>query len=659
MEPMSSDETLNMSVLKVDTVDQLTSPAFGPIGFRRFERGPPKSSCPTCVKHTTDRGSHCLGHFGHIDIGKTVVQPILRSDFLKFIKEICPICLRKYDQPKERKIGVVIAEELEVLRWYIQEYIQGRVETWEIDCCGCSCYLGLSNNGDILSYGSLSISFEMLTILHKMLLKDSSSFSSLLCRLLPVPPSSVRTLGSKDLPMDDLNKAYEDLCERALSEGRRESNMSYYLFTISDKILELTKRKEGLFRAAIFGKRVDRSCRGVITGDPSLHPDQVGIPKVMSKSLRRVVQVTRENQSQIFIWLNQGILSRTLEDLEEDESLLQVEVDPFEVVFGMRFERDLIDDDLVLFNRQPSLSALSLMTFKAKIKNKGDDTISLNPLLTSAFNADFDGDEMNLFVTDFPEARLDMERMTPTACLGPKLDGRRSVQPIQDSVTISYILADCDQVDPRLSMDAITSIDLFRRERGLKVVYRKIPSTGKELLSLCFPLFRPYQCDTMDRFSIGNIIDEIAQTSKEEALAFCQSLQIVSILWCERNSLSVSSQDMEKMIQSGARGSSRNLSQMFQSVGQQYVGGQEPSESLCISATVRSKPLGMCTRSYLGGLDPEEFFYHQMAARVNIANVSVGTASSGYTGNMMRKMMSDVREEKGLYLLHGRHVVKF
>ena len=86
-----------------------------------------------------------------------------------------------------------------------------------------------------------------------------------------------------------------------------------------------------------------------------------------------------------------------MQDLKGCSGAMVTTVDPEDIVEGQRYWRSLRDGDAVLFNRQPSLSRDSLMSFRVRIQKDSNLTISMNPIITGPFNADFNGDEMNIF----------------------------------------------------------------------------------------------------------------------------------------------------------------------------------------------------------------------------------------------------------------------
>lgn len=162
------------------------------------------------------------------------------------------------------------------------------------------------------------------------------------------------------------------------------------------------KGKEGRFRYNLMGKRVDFSARTVITPDPILELDQLGVPEAIAMNLTVPEHVTRENMAVMRQLVANGpnkwpgakyIIRHDGKqiDLSNLGNKANAHLDP-----GYIVERQLRDGDYVIFNRQPSLHKMSLMGHRVKVLPFC--TFRLNLSVTSPYNADFDGDEMNMHV---------------------------------------------------------------------------------------------------------------------------------------------------------------------------------------------------------------------------------------------------------------------
>ncbi len=177
-------------------------------------------------------------------------------------------------------------------------------------------------------------------------------------------------------------------------------------------ITERIKGKEGRIRKNLAGKRVNFSARTVISPDPNLKLNEVGIPSRVAKILTVAERVTSTNMNRMkelikseeypaanYILRPDGKRKRITEELRED---LVEEIEP-----GYIVERHLVDGDVVLFNRHPSLHRASLMAHFVKVLP--GKTFRVHPAVCNPYNADFDGDEMNIHAPQTEEARAEAE----------------------------------------------------------------------------------------------------------------------------------------------------------------------------------------------------------------------------------------------------------
>nr|SVE78682.1 EOG090X00FC [Daphnia lumholtzi] len=178
-------------------------------------------------------------------------------------------------------------------------------------------------------------------------------------------------------------------------------------------IVQRLKGKQGRFRGNLSGKRVDFSGRTVISPDPNLRIDQVGVPELVAKIL---TFPTRVNEANIELMRK---LVRNGADVYPGANYLQEKDSDFKkfLKYGNRdsiarnlklgdlIERHMMDEDIVLFNRQPSLHKLSIMCHRAKVLPHR--TFRFNECVCTPYNADFDGDEMNLHLPQTEEARAE------------------------------------------------------------------------------------------------------------------------------------------------------------------------------------------------------------------------------------------------------------
>jgi DNA-directed RNA polymerase II subunit RPB1 len=191
-------------------------------------------------------------------------------------------------------------------------------------------------------------------------------------------------------------------------------------------IAQRLKGKEGRIRGNLMGKRVDFSGRTVITADPNLGVQQVGVPRSVAMNLTVPERVTAFNMAELGALVANGPMTHpgAKHIIRSDGTRIDLRYvkNKSELLLanGWIVERHLRDGDVVLFNRQPSLHKMSIMGHRAKVLDWS--TFRLNLSCTAPYNADFDGDEMNLHVPQSLPARAEAELMMLVAscyCLGP------------------------------------------------------------------------------------------------------------------------------------------------------------------------------------------------------------------------------------------------
>jgi DNA-directed RNA polymerase subunit beta' len=189
-------------------------------------------------------------------------------------------------------------------------------------------------------------------------------------------------------------------------------------------LADMLKGKQGRFRQNLLGKRVDYSGRSVIVVGPELKLDQVGIPKKMALEIFKPFVIRKILEKQLAF--NVKAASRLVED-ETDEVWQCLE--------------EVIKDKLVLINRAPTLHRLSIQAYYPVLIE--GEAIRIHPMVCKAFNADFDGDQMAVFLPLSEEAQKEAkERMLSSLNLLKPATGTPMVTLYQDIVLGCYWLTD-------------------------------------------------------------------------------------------------------------------------------------------------------------------------------------------------------------------------
>ncbi|KAF7510795.1 hypothetical protein GJ744_005895 [Endocarpon pusillum] len=211
------------------------------------------------------------------------------------------------------------------------------------------------------------------------------------------------------------------------------------------------KGKQGRFRGNLSGKRVDYSGRTVISPDPNLNIDQVAIPILVAKNMTYPETVSRYNKAKLQQrvrngwdkWPGANYIIKASGGFQIMLKFAKRELIAEQLMEGDTVERHLEDGDIVLFNRQPSLHKLSILSHFVKVRPHR--TFRLNECVCNPYNADFDGDEMNLHVPQTEEARTEAVQLMGVKhnIVTPK-NGEPIISAIQDFVTAAYLLSSLD-----------------------------------------------------------------------------------------------------------------------------------------------------------------------------------------------------------------------
>ncbi|XP_050313380.1 DNA-directed RNA polymerase I subunit RPA1 [Anthonomus grandis grandis] len=212
-------------------------------------------------------------------------------------------------------------------------------------------------------------------------------------------------------PIEKLNNCWEDLQSDVNGLLSKDPGMNREGIGLK----QIIEKKEGIIRQHMMGKRVNFAARSVITPDPNLDVGEVGIPEVFAKKLTFPVPVTPWNVEQlrqlikngpevhpgaVLVEMEDGSIKRiNPENKTQQESLLKILLTPHNQRRGgfqgvKIVHRHLQNGDILLLNRQPTLHKPSIMAHRARIL-KGEKTLRLHYANCKAYNADFDGDEMN------------------------------------------------------------------------------------------------------------------------------------------------------------------------------------------------------------------------------------------------------------------------
>ncbi|MCU0798108.1 MAG: DNA-directed RNA polymerase subunit A' [Candidatus Thermoplasmatota archaeon] len=461
---ISPDEVRKMSATKIITADTYDDDGF-PIemGLMDPRLGviEPGLKCKTCGRKVDE----CPGHFGHIDLA----MPVIHEGYTKLIKEllqsICRACGR-VKLPKERmdlylgkirELGDISLHpfQFQTMTDQIRDEAMDSMQCPHPDCGEKCKAISLDKPTTFREEGHKLTPKEIRERLERIpgeqlpLLGINPEVARpewMILTSLPVPPVTVRpsiTLESGDRSEDDLTHKLVDVLRinQRLQENRDSGApqlivedlwelLQYHITTYFDNqtsgipparhrsgrplktLAQRLKGKEGRFRSNLSGKRVNFSARTVISPDPYISINEVGVPKEIAMELTVPIRVNEFNFEQTKEFVLRGpevhpganyIIRPDGQRLrltdKNKESLLE------KVMVGYVVERHLMDGDIVLFNRQPSLHRMSMMAHEVRVME--GKTFRLNLPDCPPYNADFDGDEMNLHCLQGEEARAE------------------------------------------------------------------------------------------------------------------------------------------------------------------------------------------------------------------------------------------------------------
>lgn len=265
--------------------------------------------------------------------------------------------------------------------------------------------------------------------------------------------------------------------------------------------------KEGRIRGNLMGKRADKTARSVITPDPGISIDELGVPYDIAQTLTRDEIVNVHNIKRLTQLVRNGPVwpgANSYESKSESTFQSGSGISAGSVISGVRksflhgnlakaeyrakivlkvgdvVQRHLLDGDVVLFNRQPSLHKMSMMGHRAKILP--GKTFRLNPQVCTPYNADFDGDEMNMHVPNSLQAVAEIREiaLVPTQIVSPQAS-RPIMGLIQDALLASYRFTKV-RPEPHLNtMQLMTLLGVTSGYAGRLPTQNKIENNNKML----------------------------------------------------------------------------------------------------------------------------------------------------------------------------------
>jgi DNA-directed RNA polymerase subunit A' len=526
-------------IVTADTYDEDGYPIEGGLMDPRLGVVDPGLKCKTCGGRVGD----CPGHFGRIELARPVIHVGYAKQINKILRAICRKCgrlLLPEERIKEYRREIRRAVKVGKTGDSIIESIFKEARTAKV-CPHCDeeqFDIKFEKPTSFIENKNRLSPTDVRERLEKIKDEDAEvmGFDLSVARpewmvltVLPVPPVTVRpsiTLESGERSEDDLTHKLVDILRinQRLVENVEAGApqliiedlwelLQYHITTYFNNevagvpparhrsgrplktLAQRLKGKEGRFRSNLSGKRVNFSARTVISPDPNIGINEVGVPEVIAKELTVPVRVTPGNIEHLKEVVRRGpdkypganYIERVdggrvrLGKVKNIEEVLE------KVEIGGKVHRHLRDGDVVMFNRQPSLHRMSIMAHEVRVMPY--KTFRLNLCVCPPYNADFDGDEMNLHAIQGEEARAEARVLmrVQEQILSPRFGGP-IIGGIHDHISGAYLLTRKEtRFTPEEAAQILYNAGITEELPEPKVDNGQEYYTGKQLFSLLLP----------------------------------------------------------------------------------------------------------------------------------------------------------------------------
>tara|TARA_Y100000310_G_scaffold25352_1_gene24266 strand:- start:6388 stop:9159 length:2772 start_codon:yes stop_codon:yes gene_type:complete len=538
-------DTITFSVLSPKMIKQMASakvvtpelydregyPVDGGLMDTRLGVIDPGLKCKTCGSKLKE----CIGHFGYIEMARPIIHVKFVTNVLTLLKFTCRDCGRIL-VPKSsmaKYLPILSKMDSNEAKKKIKDIVSSQKTTTKCPHCSAKQHTVKIEKPTTFMENDKRISpVEIRTRLEKIPDDDLKLFGLdaeyvrpewMVLTVMAIPPVTMRpsiTLENGERSEDDLTHKLGDIVRinqrlfENINAGAPEiiiedlwDLLQYHITTFFDNsiaqlpvarhrsgqplktITERIKSKDGRIRHNLAGKRTNFSARTVISPDPNIRLNEVGVPEKIATNITIPERVTPWNIDYLKKFVEKGPSEypganyivrpdgkkKRITDETKEASLEELKP-------GYLVERHLIDGDMSAFNRQPSLHRMSMMCHIIRILP--GRTLRLNPAVCHPFNADFDGDEMNLHVPQTEESRAEAELLmqVQTQLISPRY-GLSVMGCVQDATSGNYLL---------------TIENEYKREEAVQLLYQagvtdfsELPTkeiiSGREIFSLLLP----------------------------------------------------------------------------------------------------------------------------------------------------------------------------
>ncbi|KAJ8310654.1 hypothetical protein KUTeg_012519 [Tegillarca granosa] len=736
---LSPDEIRRMSVteggIKYSETTEGGRPKLGGLMDPRQGVIDRQSRCQTCAGQM----SECPGHFGHIELAKPVFHIGFLTKTIKVLRCVCFYCskiLIDTDSPKVKDIlqrskgypGKRMAHIYDLCKGRKGHGGCGRYQP-QIRRQGLDLTAEWKHTNEESQEKKIALTAERVHEIFKRISDEECIILGMdpkharpdwmVVTVMPVPPLPVRpavVMFGSARNQDDLTHKLADIVKANNQLRRNEQNgaaahiiaedtkmLQFHVATLTDNELpglpkavqksgrplksvkQRLKGKEGRVRGNLMGKRVDFSARTVITPDPNLRIDQVGVPRTIAQNMTFPEIVTPFNIDRMHELVQRGAnqypgAKYVVRDNGERIDLrFHQKASDLHLQIGYKVERHMQDNDYIVFNRQPTLHKMSMMCHRVKVLPWS--TFRMNLSVTTPYNADFDGDEMNLHLPQSLETKAEISNLAlvPKMIITPQAN-RPVMGIVQDTLT-AVLIEDGDLICGILckktlgassgALAHVVYMELGFETAGL--LYGNIQTVVNNWLLLeghsigvgdTIPDNQTFiDIQTTIKKAKNEVNDVIEKAHNDEleqtpgnTLRQTFENQVNRILNDARDKTGSKAQkslsdynNFKAMVVAGSKGSKINISQVIACVGQQNVEGKRIPFGFrhrtlphFIKDDYGPESRGFVENSYLAGLTPSEFYFHAMGGREGLIDTAVKTAETGYIQRRLIKAMESV-----------------
>jgi DNA-directed RNA polymerase beta' subunit len=456
-----------------------------------------------------------------------------------------------------------------------------------------------------------------------------------------------------------------------------------------------TRHRRGRIRANILGKRGDFTARAVASPNTYIDPHEVGVPISICMHLTIQERVHQYNYDRLMFLVYQGpgrYPGANYIEREGTRYLLPLFMSGGLQVGDIVY-RHLVQGDVVIMNRQPSLHRFSMMGYQ--VVPMHCDTFQLHLSVTAAHNLDFDGDEVNMFIPGSLEATAEICQLMSVEHNLLK-DGSMLIQFVQHACLGAYLLTK----DPTLMIPSNILGDMWFHARldtsvlvpgqgriGRVIMQDLLPTydgtfvmTKKHMNKLAYTYLTTSKLSSVEQSKwIGSTVrfleeflmrygstlgymDCCSLTKHETPLIQVgvdimskdiDETRVIKLTDALRDSMGTWVQEeletrkegnnLIDIVESGAKGNRSHIVQNVGMVGQQFDTNSKRHVSLSSHDAPDAVLRGFIASSFSDGLDAIEFFHHLSSSRVGLIGTAVSTADTGYCYRRISKCLEDIR----------------